>query len=131
MTVAVTFTAPQLAGSKLAAPKRTLLAVSTLALIALSHPATAAPSLNCERPSGRVERKICGDARLMQLHRDMRRAYMTTEPRIEPRSDVAGLVTDQARWVARRNACWTKRCIAKSTIDRTETLRSWAVKRDD
>jgi uncharacterized protein len=118
------------------APKHILLAVATLVVatlsaVALSHPATAAVSLKCESPSGRVERKICGDARLLQLHRDMRRAYTITERKIEPRSDVAGLVTDQARWVARRNACWTKRCIAKSTIDRTETLSSWAVKRDD
>jgi uncharacterized protein len=113
------------------APKRILLAVSALAVLALSYPATAALSLKCESPSGRVERKICGDARLMQLHRDMRRAYTITERKIEPRSDVAGLVTDQAKWVARRNACWTKRCITKSIVERTETLSSWAVKRDD
>jgi uncharacterized protein len=111
--------------------KRVRFTVASLASLALSYPAAAAVNLKCESPSGRVERKICGDPRLMQLHRDMRRAYTITEGKIEPRTDVAGLVTDQARWVTRRNACWTKRCIAKSIVDRTETLSSWAVQRDD
>jgi uncharacterized protein len=109
----------------------TLGAVSAIAAITLSQSTMAAPSLSCDAPQGRVERKICRNSDLVLLHNAMMVAYVRTERRIRPRSDVAGLVTDQARWVSRRNSCWTKRCIAAAYNQRTETLRSWAVIRDD
>jgi uncharacterized protein len=111
---------------------RVTLAVSAaVAAITLSQSTLAAPSLSCDAPQGRIERKICRDASLVQQHNAMMRAYIHTERRIRPRSDVTGLVTDQARWLSRRNSCWTKRCIAAAYTQRTETLRTWAVVRDD
>jgi uncharacterized protein len=112
--------------------KRSILGVlSVAAAITLSQSTMAAPSLSCDAPQGRVERKICRNGDLVQLHNTMMVAYVRTERRIRPRSDVAGLVTDQARWVSRRNSCWTKRCLTAAYNQRTETLRSWAVIRDD
>jgi uncharacterized protein len=101
------------------------------AAISLSQTAMAAPSLNCDAPKGRVERKICRNSELKQLHNTMMVAYVRTERRIRPRSDVSGFIVDQARWVERRNSCWLKRCITAAYNQRTETLRSWAVIRDD
>lgn len=106
-------------------------AVSAVTAITLSQPAAAAPSLNCDAPKSRVERKICRHSDLVQLHNTMMVAYVRTERRIRPRSDVFGLVIDQARWVERRNTCWLKRCITAAYNQRTETLRGWAVIRDD
>jgi uncharacterized protein len=106
-------------------------AVSAAAAFTLSQSTMAAPSLSCDAPQGRVERKICRNTDLVQLHNVMIRAYVRTERRIRPRSDVTGLVTDQARWVSRRNSCWTKRCLTAAYTQRTETLLSWAVIRDD
>ena len=112
---------------------RFLLAASAVvaATVTLSQSTLAAPSLSCDAPQGRVERKICRHNDLVQMHSTMIRAYVNTERRIRPRSDVVGLVTDQARWVSRRNSCWTKRCLVAAYTQRTETLRSWAVIRDD
>jgi uncharacterized protein len=105
--------------------------LTAAAALILSQSATAAPSLSCDAPQGRVERKICRDPALVQMHNAMIRAYVSTERRIRPRSDVTGLITDQARWVSRRNSCWTKRCLVAAYTQRTDTLRSWAVIRDD
>jgi uncharacterized protein len=117
--------------SRTAISRTALAALSAIAAITLSQSSHAAPSLSCNAPQGRVERKICRDASLVQQHNAMMRAYVHTERRIRPRSDVTGLVTDQARWVSRRNSCWTKRCLTAAYTQRTETLRSWAVIRDD
>jgi uncharacterized protein len=106
-------------------------ALSAAAALTLSQSAMAAPSLNCDAPKGRVERKICRNSELKQLHNTMMVAYVSTERRIRPRSDVAFLTLDQARWVERRNSCWLKRCIVAAHNQRTETLRSYAVIRDD
>jgi uncharacterized protein len=109
----------------------TLVTVSAVAAFTLSQSAMAAPSLNCDAPKGRVERKICRNSDLVQLHNTMMVAYVRTERRIRPRSDVAGLIVDQARWIERRNSCWLKRCITAAYNQRTESLRGWAVIRDD
>lgn len=112
--------------------KRIILgALSAVTAITLSQSAMAAPSLSCDAPKSRVERKICRHSDLVQLHNTMMVAYVRTERRIRPRSDVFGLVIDQARWVERRNRCWLKRCINAAYNQRTETLRGWAVIRDD
>jgi uncharacterized protein len=112
--------------------RRTLLAVLAVTTLAPSAIAsTSAAPLNCDRPNGRVERRVCADPALRDLHAVMREAYGYTERRIRPRSDVPSLVVDQARWVERRNTCWMKSCISSAYQQRIDTLTSYAVKRDD
>jgi uncharacterized protein len=115
-----------------AAMRRTLLAILAVAAFAPNAIAsTGAAPLDCGRPTGRVERRVCADPALRDLHAVMREAYGYTEKRIRPRSDVPSLVVDQARWVERRNSCWMKSCIRAAYKQRIDTLTSYAVKRDD
>jgi uncharacterized protein len=114
--------------------RRTMSLAASLVAVAgcmISTGAAANVGLNCERTTVKVQQRICKDAGLLQLQITMRDLYFSTARRIDPQSDVKYLVADQKRWIARRDSCWTRRCIVRALGQRIETLRSYAVKRDD
>jgi uncharacterized protein len=104
---------------------------AALACCALTTSASANVGLNCERTPVRVQKRICNDAGLLRLQVSMRDRYFSTARRISPQSDVKFLVADQKNWIAKRDSCWTRRCIVRALEQRVETLTSYAVKRDD
>ncbi len=99
-------------------------------VMALAEPA-AAVSFDCSRTQNSVERRICQNRELSDLDSQMDREYRSVSARIRPRSDVPFLRADQLRWLAKRNDCWTARCIKRAYLQRIETLESYAVIRDD
>jgi uncharacterized protein YecT (DUF1311 family) len=111
-------------------------AIATLAVTAaLASLATRAaadgPSFSCHRALSAVEARICTTPALASEDRQLAAVYESVKDRIRPRSDVEFLVADQKRWLARRDACGSARCIGRAYAVRIETLESYAVIRDD
>jgi uncharacterized protein len=101
-------------------------------LVAIVGAAQASgPSFNCQGSLADVERTICSSERLSALDRRMSGLYASVSNRIRPRSDVPFLVADQKRWLAKRDGCWTRFCIAGVYRQRIDTLSEYAVLRDD
>jgi uncharacterized protein len=82
-------------------------------------PALAVGRADCESPASRVERKVCNDARLLRLHNKLR---AETDRKSAP--NAAAAAADQEQWIARRDSCWTKRCIARAYALRLELLEN-------
>jgi uncharacterized protein len=90
--------------------------------VATAAPAVAVGRADCDSPTSRAERKVCNDARLLRLHNRLR-AETERKLAATPGADAAA---DQDRWIARRDACWTKRCIARAYALRLERLENAA-----
>jgi uncharacterized protein len=87
----------------------------------IAAPALAVGRADCDSPTSRAERKVCNDARLLRLHNKLR---VATERKSTQSSDADA--ADQERWIARRDSCWTKRCIARAYALRLEGLENAA-----
>jgi uncharacterized protein len=83
-------------------------------------PANAVGRADCDSPTSRAERKVCGDARLLRLHNKLR---AEAERKPIATTDTAG-AADTERWIAQRNSCWTKRCIARAYALQIERLEN-------
>jgi uncharacterized protein len=93
----------------------------TAAGMAAAPIAQAVSRVDCDSPTSRAERKVCNDARLLRLHNKLR---AETERRASAGNAAATAPEDLERWVARRDACWTKRCIARAYALRLERLEN-------
>jgi uncharacterized protein len=100
------------------------------AVLAVSQPAAAA-SFDCTQTRNAVERRICQSPDLSALDSQMDGVYRSVQARIRPRTDVRFLRADQLRWLAKRDDCWTYRCVRRAYVQRIDTLQSYAVIRDD
>jgi uncharacterized protein len=98
---------------------RGMVVFAATAATTTATPAFAVGRADCDNPSSRAERKVCNDARLLRLHNKLR---AETERKSAPSSDVEAATADQERWIARRDSCWTKRCIARAYALRLERI---------
>lgn len=89
------------------------------------------PTFACQGRLNATEYKVCTTPALAAADQRLGGLYEDVKRRIRPRSDVEYLVADQKRWLAERDACWTKRCIGRAYAQRIDTLATYAVLRDD
>jgi uncharacterized protein len=101
--------------------RMTIVLVILAATAATTTTAFAVGRADCDNPSSRAERKVCNDARLLRLHNRLR---AEAERRSAPSTDAEAAAADQERWIARRDSCWTKRCIARAYALRLERLEN-------
>ena len=89
-----------------------------LTVLALVGP-PGGPSFDCAKATSPVERLVCSDPALGAADRDLAAAYA----RVSRKSrDGAGLRDDQRAWLARRDACGDRSCLADSYRRRAAEL---------
>lgn len=109
----------------------TLVVAGLLATVSADIANASQPSYACQGNLNAIEYKVCTTPNLATADRRLAEVYDSVKARIRPRSDVPSLIADQKRWLATRDACWSKRCIARAYVQRIDTLESYAVIRDD
>ena len=67
-------------------------------------PASAAPSFNCKKAGGLVEKQICGSREFEPLDRDIAELY-TRSLAMLGKTDADALREEQRAWVKERDAC--------------------------
>ena len=75
-----------------------------LAIIATASPASAAPSINCKKAAGLVEKQICGSREFEPLDRDISELY-TRSLTVLGKIDADALREEQRAWVKERDEC--------------------------
>jgi len=93
---------------------------------AAAGPIAHATSFDCDLATVRVERQVCGDARLAAQDVELARLYDDLDERFrwEERS---ALRESQKDWLTERNLCWTERCVAAAYDDRIALLKAVSV----
>jgi uncharacterized protein len=82
-----------------------LLPIVVLALMSLQTAETsAAPSFNCKKAKGLVEKQICGNPDFEPLDRDIASLY-TRSLALLAKPDADALREDQRAWVKERDGC--------------------------
>lgn len=82
-----------------------LLPIVVLALMSLqTADVSAAPSFNCKKAKGLVEKQICGNPEFEPLDRDIASLY-TSSLALLAKADADALREDQRAWVKERDEC--------------------------
>ena len=77
-----------------------------LAALAPGANAETGPSFDCaQKPASSVEQRICADAKLAALDRQMAEVYAAATAKAT-RADAQALVAEQRGWIKGRNDCW-------------------------
>jgi uncharacterized protein len=99
-------------------------------LAALAHAANAqtGPSFDCaQKPASSVEQRICADAKLAALDRQMADVYAAATARATE-ADARSLAAMQRGWIKGRNDCWKNSdvpaCVATSYRQRIAELQA-------
>ena len=91
-----------------------------LAVVASSPTALSAPSFDCAATTNRAEKLICSDAELSQLDRLLDVEYKKV---IAISESPDRMRKEQHRWLARRNACSSRKCIERAYETRIGELQ--------
>jgi|SRR5581483_6638121 len=76
-----------------------------LAIVSVTaSPASAAPSFNCKKAAGLVEKQICGSREFEPLDRDIAELY-TRSLAVLGKTDADALREEQRAWVKERDEC--------------------------
>ena len=77
-----------------------------LAALAPGTNAETGPSFDCaQKPASSVEQRICADAKLAALDRQMAEVYAAATAKAT-RADAQALAAEQRGWIKGRNDCW-------------------------
>lgn len=77
-----------------------------LAALAPGTNAETGPSFDCaQKPASSVEQRICADAKLAALDRQMAEVYAAATAKAT-RADAQALVAEQRGWIKGRDECW-------------------------
>jgi len=76
-----------------------------LAVVSITAPpATAAPSFNCKKATGLIEKQICGNPEFEPIDRDIASLY-TRSLAMLAKTDADALRAEQRAWVKERDEC--------------------------
>lgn len=93
-------------------------------LAALAHGANAqtGPSFDCaQKLASSVEQRICADAKLAALDRQMAEVYAAATAKAT-RADAQALAAEQRGWIKGRNDCW-KQADVPACVERSYRMR--------
>ncbi len=81
------------------------------------------PSFDCEKAEKNAEKLICADAELAAVDRELARVYKIASDAVNATPEFTELLDSQRAWLAQRNTCFDKECVAEISVRRIHQLR--------
>jgi uncharacterized protein len=81
------------------------------------------PSFDCEKAEKNAEKLICADVELASVDRELARVYKIASDAVNATPEFTELLDSQRAWLAQRNTCFDKECVAEISVRRIHQLR--------
>ncbi len=82
------------------------------------------PSFDCDKAEKNAEKLICADAELAALDREVARVYALASDVMNATPGFEQLLDAQRKWLAQRNTCFDRDCVAEISVRRVHQLRT-------
>jgi uncharacterized protein len=81
------------------------------------------PSFDCEKAEKNAEKLVCKDTELAALDREVARLYALASDALNATPGFEDLLDGQRKWLAQRNTCFDRECVAEMYVRRVHQLR--------
>jgi uncharacterized protein len=81
------------------------------------------PSFDCDKAEKNAEKLICADNELASLDREVARLYAAASDVLNATPGFEQLLDSQRKWLAQRNTCFDRECVAEIHVRRVHQLR--------